>query len=175
MGYKTVSLNYPITRVAQKDPDGCGIASATMDVNFVKGTNYTYEDIKSANDNVTTVDWSKIARNEGLDHTRIPSGGAMSDFATLKTDLFNELYYNERPVIVYVKNNSTGGQHFVVVNGFQGTLAFFLDEGGVEYPSPAGATAAMFKIVDPGYTDHYTLADVMNHYSGDLKTIHFFY
>lgn len=72
MGYKTVSLNYPITRVAQKDPDGCGIASATMDVNFVKGTNYTYKDIKRANGNVTTVNWSKIATNEGLDHTRIP-------------------------------------------------------------------------------------------------------
>lgn len=175
MGYKTVYLNYPITRVAQKDSDGCGIASATMDVNFVKGTSYTYDYIKSINGGTTTVNWSTIASKLGLGHTRIPSGTGISNFETLKIDLFDQLYYNKRPVIAYVKNNSTGGQHFVVVNGFQGTLAFFLDESGNEYPSPGGATADMFKIVDPGFTDHYTLADVMNHYGGDLQTLHFFY
>jgi len=175
MGHKTVYLNYHIDRVKQEEPGGCGIASAAMNINYVTGKNYSYWDIKESNDGNVYVDWSKIIQNlgeKGLKHARIPSNGTMSDFEKLKTDLFNQLYYDKRPVIAYIENDGT---HFVVVNGFQGTLAFFPDDNGNEYPSPAGATAYMFKIVDPGYNDHYTLADVMDHYNGDLKSLHFFY
>ncbi|SHJ30614.1 C39 family peptidase [Lutispora thermophila] len=179
MGHRTVNLNYPIDRIQQK-PGGCGIASAAMDINYVTNKKYSYDDIFEANDKSVYVDWAKIIKNlekkgeKGLKYTRIPSGSTKSTFAKLKTDLFNQLYYNKRPVIAYIENNS-GGTHFVVVNGFHGTLSFLPDDNGNEYPSPAEAKADMFKIVDPGYENHYTLADVMNYYKGELKSLHFYY
>jgi hypothetical protein len=169
MGYKTVNLDFPVKRIIQKDNDGCAVASTAMEVNYLNGTSYSYEAMKNLNRNSTTMDWAYIASKCNLNYNRDPLSGD-SNFDTLKINLFSKLYYSRIPVIVRVQGSS--GQHYVVVNGFQGTLPFYLNDDGTELPSVLGATTNMFKIVDPGFSDHYTLADVIAHYNGDLKALY---
>ena len=165
---RTFSANFDVERIVQEDSDGCAIASVAMIVNYLKGTDLTYDRVKKDNGGSVTVNFEDLLeKTYKLNYTRYNGS-----FSSLRRTLFEILVDEEIPTIVQVTNQS-GGSHFVVVNHLDTvTLPVYVDDDGNEVPDVGSITSSNFGIVDPGRSGGpYTLADVISRYDGDLTSI----
>ena len=165
---RTFSANFHVKRIVQEEEEGCAIASVAMIVNYLKGTDLGYYDVKKDNGNEISVKFEKLLEDKyKLNYTRYDGS-----FSSLRRTLFEILVDKEIPTIVHVTNQS-GGSHFVVVNHLDTvTLPVYVDDDGNEVPDVGSITSSNFGIVDPGRSGGpYTLADVISRYDGDLTSI----
>lgn len=170
MAYRAVNIDLPVGKIQQEaGSSGCAVASSAMVVNYLKGTNMTYNDALARNGDVEMY-WSRFADKSGVSFEKIGD----SSFEGLKHELFSLLYNERIPVVVRVTGTTKNPTNYVVVNGFDGNLPFIEDSNGNEYPRLVSVTPSMFKIVDPepAYQNNITLQDVMNVKKGDLKALY---
>lgn len=171
MGYRTFSKSLTVPDYKQFDPawkslitscggtmgaQGCAITSCAMVFNVAPDVH-----LEEMNGNDCPYDWSYAANLKGMSVTQL-----YGDFESLKHDVFDYVYYQGIPVIIEVKGSNT---HFVVVDGFLGTLPVFDDGEGNELPGTGSITASMFKVNDPGSSTRTNLDMVLKSYTSGVK------
>ena len=89
--------------------------------------------------------WADVAEEYGL-KAKVKWG----DFDDLKDDIFEEIYEEERPVIVCLegKDGDDDTMHFVVANEFRGTLPVYESVSGKRRPDTGAIESDMIKVLD---------------------------
>jgi hypothetical protein len=153
--------SYKTSCLGTMQSEGCYITGTSMALNFL-GKSTTPLSVLNAL-KPTKADcplyWGGAASTYGVSHST-----TAGNFSSLKAAMFDEIYYNHRPVVATVNG------HAVLVRAFDGILS----TDASNHINKGDITSDMFYINDPGSSSRTKLQQVITAYS-DITSYHVFY